>query len=107
MAYAPDTVFTAQTTADTGDPFMITKSDLDSTLHIYGHSTGDTADIQISYDGGTNFQDYWKDGVQQQLSETNTSVRVAAIGIFRINKGITTGTVGVSLDLVSKMNTGG
>jgi len=67
-----------------------------ATLVGWGFST-DTVDLQVSYDNGTTFVDIYKDGTQVQLSDTNNPVTVYGPGIFKINKGVTTGTVGVAI----------
>lgn len=62
----------------------------------WGFST-DTADIQISYNGGTNFIDLYIGGTQIQMSDTKNYYLLPGPGVYRVQKGITTGTVGFAL----------
>ena len=97
MAYTPETLIIATTAAVNSAAFRIGPEDVGSVIQGFGFST-DTIDIARSYDGGTTFEDYYKDGTQQQLSDTNTAVKIVAVGFYRLQKGATTGTVGAILD---------
>lgn len=54
------------------------------------------ADIQVSHDG-VLWQDLFVGTVQQRLNTTNTQIALDAPGIYRVNKGVTTNPVGISI----------
>lgn len=57
----------------------------------------ETADLQYSADGGTTWIDYYIDGTQQQITDTNTGLVVVGPGFYRINKGATATATAVHL----------
>lgn len=61
----------------------------------YGFSGADSVAVEVSYDSGTNFVACYKNGVAVTIASTNNPVTVYGPGIFRLNKGVTTGSVGV------------
>ena len=88
-------VITAKTAAETHD--FDVAADNPVTVSASGFS-GDTVDIQYSADAGGSFANaYDSAGTQIQLSVTRPQITVYGPGVFRINKGITTGSVLVSL----------
>ena len=102
---AAKTLITAATGAATSDRFniMIVGGET-QTIVGYGMSAGDTIDLQISHDDGTTFNDHYENGDQTQLTSTNTTLTFATPGIFRLNKGATTGTAGAVLYLNREVN---
>ena len=52
-------------------------------------AAAEVADLQISMDNGSTWVDYYVDGTQQQITDTNTGLVVLAPGLYRINKGAT------------------
>lgn len=69
-------------------------------MTIIGHGfagSGDTIDVQISYDDGSTYVDCYRDGTQVQLTDTNNPVTVYGPGLFKVNKGATTDTIGCVL----------
>jgi opacity protein-like surface antigen len=69
-------------------------------ITVIGHGWNDGADIipiEISYDDGDNFEACGKDGIAIKLSKLNNPVTIFGAGMYRVNKGITSEAVGVSL----------
>lgn len=83
----------AETGAASGYFKIDTSDELPCSIIAYGFDASETADIQVSHDNGTTFADLYVDGSQVQLSDTNTMVGLYSPGIFKVNKGVTTGTV--------------
>lgn len=54
-------------------------------------------DIQISVDGGSNWDDYYSDGAQVRLSDVQTAVTIRGPGRFRVAKEATTNATGIYL----------
>lgn len=92
-----NTLITATTSAASGIFTVGEADDEPVTVHGWGFSGTDEAVIQMSYDGGTTFQDLYEGGAKAKLDSNNTSIGLYSVGIYKINKGATTGTVGVSL----------
>jgi hypothetical protein len=92
-----ETLITAAKTAATSTKFDVRPEDAPVVVTSWGFSGTDAIDVQFSYDGGTTFVDMYEDGVQTQLSATNNIEAFYAPGIYRLNKGVTTGTVGAAL----------
>ncbi len=89
---------TAATGATTAE-FIVTPRDLPLTLVGYGFAGADSFDIQISHDGGTTYADVVEAGVTKSIDANDTTTGIYAPGMFRINKGITGGSVGASLSV--------
>jgi len=100
----PRTLITAATDAANSDAFIvgkgINKEDTDTlqeeevTVQQQGLAGVETIDVQISYDGGSSWQDLYEDGSQIQLTTTITGLVVTGPGVFRVTKGVTAGAAG-------------
>jgi len=66
-----------------------------------GLTAGENADVQISHDGGTTWQDLYVDGAQVRMHSTNVAVTIYGPGVFRVQKETSTNAAGiwVSADL--------
>lgn len=69
---------------------------------VYLHATSglvvsEFADLQISHDGGSTWADYFKDGSQVRLTNTNNAVTIYGPGRFRVAKDATTNAAGIYL----------
>lgn len=81
----------------TSRAFALQKEDVPASIQIFAGSGTDSAKLQRSYDGGTNFVDYKDEGATIVIQEDQTNVRaIDAPGIFRVVK-TTAGAAGVSL----------
>ena len=97
--FAADEILTAQTASGNTEIFPV-YLDKDVTIIIHaasGHTAGEYADVQISHDSGTTWQDLFVDGVQVRLHSTNIAQTVYGLGLFRVQKDLTTNAVGVSI----------
>jgi len=97
MPQGNTTIITATTDAIASAAFLVMDSH-PVTLVAWGLSgTTDDTDlaVQITYDG-TNFVNCFKDGSQVLITSVNNPITVYGPGVFRINKGATSGTVGVA-----------
>lgn len=92
-------VITATTDAAVSGLFRIYKANgrLPCTFVQNGLAGAEAADIQISYDGGTNFVNLYIEGTQQILSATNHTIQINTPGIYRIDKDASVGAAGVYL----------
>lgn len=88
-----NTLISAQTTAATSALVDVADG---SKISFIAHGLGasDVVDIQI-YDG-TDWQDLYNDYDKVQLTATNNMVATQAPGVYRVNKGVTTGSVRVT-----------
>lgn len=83
------TLIAPQTGAGQTIPFYVTDTDHPVTVHIVGFGAGEYADVQVSFDGGTTWNDYYYDGTQIRLTNTYNSIRLNGPALFRIDKDIT------------------
>lgn len=87
----------AQTAAATG-VFTLDRPDEGPVmLSQSGLAGAETVDLQISQDNGSTWIGVTESGSAVQLTLTNTTLQVAAPGIYRVNKGATGGAVTVAL----------
>lgn len=94
------TILTAQTAAVNSSAFTVGSTSHwkvgDVAVIGFGFST-DTADVQVSYDSGTTWVDLKIGGTQIQMADAKNYWTPTGPGMYRIEKGITTGTVGFVL----------
>ena len=94
MALKTKVIIAAATAADDFTGLALTSNDV-ATIIGTGFSGADAVDIQIETSTGV-YADYYFGGTQQQLTSTNTAVVLTGPARYKIDKGITAGTVAVS-----------
>jgi len=89
------TAFAAQTAAASATIQVSANNPL--TLIGWGFDAGGTdfVDVMVRYDA-TNYTDCYENGAQIRLGKTNNTVTIYGPAEFKVDKGITTGQVGVS-----------
>lgn len=92
------TIITAATAASNSSMFTVLENQPVSLIAWGFSGTSDDAlvDLQVTYDG-TTFVDVYKDGSKVQLKSTHNMITVYGPGMFRVEKALTTGSVGVAL----------
>lgn len=94
------TILTAATAASASEKFIVGQASHlkpDNCAVIgFGFST-DSVPVQISYDSGTTWVDLKINGTAIVLADAKNYWTPTGPGVYRINKGITTGTVGFVL----------
>lgn len=86
-------ILAATTSAVASDAFRIVN---EATITSTALGSGETGDIQITHDGST-WQDLFREGSQQQLTDTNNAVTVVGPGKFRVNKSATASATSINL----------
>ena len=77
--------------------FSTRKSDVPVTIKAFGMASGDTVDIQMVSPDQTA-EDVYEGGAKVQFAyQSKTSFPISAPGIWKIDKGVTTGSVQVEL----------
>lgn len=90
------TLITAATGAATKQ-FVLTIDDLPANVVATGLAAGESVALDVSVDSGANFVTAYQGGSAVTLTSTDNTKSVNAPGVFRANKGITAGAVGVYL----------
>ena len=65
-------------------------------MRVSGLGAAETVDLQMSQDG-SSYADIYVSGTQVQVTSTNNSIPIDQVGLYRANKGGTTGAVLVTL----------
>lgn len=71
------------------------KGRLPTTFFASGFSGDDSVSIQFSIDDGDNWIDMKIDGESVTLNSTDNAKTIYGPGLYRLSKGVTTGSVGV------------
>lgn len=98
------TLITAATAAAT-KRFVLTLEDVPATITATGLAAGESIALDISIDSGANFITAYQGGTAVTLTSTDNVKSINAPGVFRANKGITAGAVGVYLAKGTKTDT--
>lgn len=61
-----------------------------------GLTDGEYADIQVSHDLGTSWQDLWEGDAQIRLHSKNTAIVLQGPGTYRVDKDASTNAAGVT-----------
>ncbi len=88
------TLITAATAAAT-KRFNLTLDDVPATIIATGLAAGETVALDMSIDSGTNFVTVYQGGSAVTLTSTDNVKSVNSPGVYRANKGLTAGAVGV------------
>ena len=91
-------ILAAATGASASDEVSVEKPEFAKTIMAKGTLTGaeTIGDVQIK-DSGGSWVDYYYNGTQVQLSDTQTAIMLEGIGTYRVNKGVTTAAVGIDV----------
>ncbi len=88
------TLITAQTTEATAEFKVYSNNPV--TIIGWGFSGDDSAAVEITYDG-ENYVPCAKQATADKVSSDDNPITVYGPGFFRINKGTTTGSVGIAI----------
>ena len=73
---------------------IVVRSRSPKAIYAVGLAGAETASVQFTHDG-TNWTNYYSKDEQVQLTATNNAIKLEGPGVFRINKGVTVGNVGI------------
>lgn len=92
-------ILSSRTQAGSSDTFHVGPGERKTVMiaAASGLIVGEWIDLQISADGGLSWTDVYNEGVQVRMDAVSTVLVIDGPGTYRMDKDVTTNTVGIFL----------